>query len=68
MSWRLVQGDSPNVVAAVFGAKHNLPAEAVSQVAAHITTRAGAFLKKVFFYLPFYVEVEGKSKVTPAPP
>ena len=32
-------------------------------MAKHITAKAGNYLKRVFFYYPFYVEVEGKSQM-----
>ena len=32
-------------------------------VAKHINAKAGNFLKRVFFYYPFYVDVEGKSQM-----
>lgn len=57
------QGDSPAQVAEEFGAKHGLGAEGVVNVAKHINAKAGNFLKRVFFYYPFYVEVEGKSQM-----
>ena len=41
------QGDSPYTVAAAFGAKHGLPAEAVDTVAKHIMAKAGKFIKRV---------------------
>jgi hypothetical protein len=57
------QGDSPVALAQSFGAQHNLGADAVNSVAQHIVSKAGKFMKRVFFYFPFYVEVEGKSKM-----
>ena len=32
-------------------------------MAKHINAKAGSFLKRVFFYYPFYVEVDGKSQM-----
>ena len=37
--------------------------DAVIKVAQHIIEKSGPFLKRVFFYYPFYVEVEGKSQM-----
>ena len=59
----MVQGDSPSQLAVDFGKKHGLGDDGVVSVAKHITAKAGNYLKRVFFYYPFYVEVEGKSQM-----
>eukprot|EP01052_Picozoa_sp_SAG31_P024563 SAG31_NODE_2097_length_6453_cov_16.072867_10_plen_81_part_00 len=62
------QGDSPYEAALAFGAKHGLAAEGVAAVTKHITAKAGKFLKRVFFYLPFYVDVAGALPCLSLPP
>jgi len=57
------EGDAPAQIAEDFGAKHGLGPEGVLNVAKHIQAKAGSFLKRVFFYYPFYVEVDGKSQM-----
>ena len=57
------QGDAPAKLAEDFGEKHALGPEGVLNVAKHIQAKAGSFLKRVFFYYPFYVEVDGKSQL-----
>ena len=59
----MAQGDSPSQLAVDFGKKHGLGDDGVVSVAKHITAKAGNYLKRVFFYYPFYVEVEGKSQM-----
>jgi len=57
------EGDAPAQIAEDFGAKHGLGPDGVLNVAKHIQAKAGSFLKRVFFYYPFYVEVDGKSQM-----
>lgn len=57
------EGDAPAQIAQDFGAKYGLDEEAVVNVAKHIQAKAGKFLKRVFFYYPFYVEIDGKSQM-----
>ena len=59
----VAQGDSPSQLAVDFGKNHGLGDDGVVSVAKHITAKAGNYLKRVFFYYPFYVEVEGKSQM-----
>jgi hypothetical protein len=62
-SFAAAQGDAPAKLAEDFGAKYGLGPEGVLNVAKHIQAKAGSYLKRVFFYYPFYVEVDGKSQM-----
>ncbi len=57
------QGDAPAQIAEEFGKKYSLGPEGIVKVARHIQAKAGSFLKRVLFYYPFYVEVDGKSQM-----
>ena len=57
------QGDKPVNIAKDFGALNGLGEDAVNQISKHIVAKSGKYLKRVFFYYPLYVEIEGKSQM-----